>query len=105
MKWSIVLAALGMRAAFAGSPALTELSPRGAELGRAFTLTAIGRNLGEGARVVSTLPASFTLVLAPPVPGAMAIPGRSAAFVVEPKADAAPGVYPVRIESPSGISN
>ena len=35
----------------------------------------------------------------------MAAPGRSATFLVEPGADAAPGVYPIRIETPSGISN
>ena len=93
--------------ALAAAPVITELKPRGAELGRAFVLTAIGRNLGEGARVISTLPASFTLVLppaAPAMPGAMTPAGRSASFLVEPKADAAPGVYPIRIES-AGISN
>ena len=35
----------------------------------------------------------------------MQTPGRSASFLVELKPDAAPGVYPVRIETPSGISN
>ncbi len=32
-------------------------------------------------------------------------PGRSIAFLVEPKADVAPGVYPIRVESSRGISN
>ncbi len=91
--------------AMAAAPVITELKPRGAEIGRPFILTAVGRNLGEGARVISTLPASFTLVLPPQTPGSMAAaPGRSASFLVEPKADAAPGVYPIRIES-AGISN
>jgi len=91
--------------AMAAAPVITELKPRGAEIGRPFILTAVGRNLGEGARVISTLPASFTLVLPPPAPGNMAAPpGRSASFLVEPKTDAAPGVYPIRIES-AGISN
>ena len=35
----------------------------------------------------------------------MAAPGRTASFLVELKADAAPGVYPIRLETPSGISN
>ena len=39
-------------AAFAAAPVITELKPRGAEIGRPFTLTAIGRNIGEGARVI-----------------------------------------------------
>ena len=85
---------------------ITELKPRGAEIGRPFTLTAIGRNLGEGARVISTLPASFTLV--PPATDAADHGRRRAARCRSwwsPSADAAPGVYPIRIESPSGISN
>ena len=53
--------------------------------------------------MTTTLPAAFTLVTPPPTPGAMQTPGRSVSFLVEPKADAAPGVYPVRIETPSGI--
>jgi hypothetical protein len=93
------------QAAMAAAPVITELKPRGAEIGRPFVLTAVGRNLGEGARVISTLPASFTLVLPPQTPGGMTVPpGRTASFLVEPKPDAAPGVYPIRIES-SGISN
>ena len=100
--WALLVAA---QAAFAAAPALTELKPRGAEIGRAFTLTAIGRNLIEGAKVTSTMPATFTPVLTPPTPGTMAAPGRTASFIVELKADAAPGVYPIRLETPSGISN
>jgi Bacterial pre-peptidase C-terminal domain len=103
-----VLAAHG---ALAATPVITELKPRGAEMGRPFTLTAVGRNLAEGARVTTTLPASFTLVTTlvttlgtTPVTN-MATPGRSVTFLVEPGADAAPGVYPIRIETPSGISN
>jgi hypothetical protein len=97
--------ALAAQSAMAAAPVLAELKPRGAEIGRPFTLTATGRNIGEGARVISTLPATFTLVLAPPTPGTMSAPGRAASFLVEPKAEAAPGVYPIRIESSSGISN
>src|SRR5579872_6056938 len=93
--------ALAAQAAMAAAPVITELRPRGAEIGKPFTLTAIGRNIGDGARVVSTLPASFTLVLAAQTPGIMAAPGRSVSFLVEPAADIAPGIYPIRIESPS----
>src|ERR1035441_1653733 len=96
--------ALAAQSAVAAAPVITELRPRGAEIGRPFILTAIGRNIGEGARVISTLPAAFTLVLPPETPGTMASPGRSVSFLVEPKADVAAGLYPIRIES-SGISN
>ena len=44
----------------AAPPVLNELQPRGAQKGRPFTLTISGMNLGEGAKVLSTLPATFT---------------------------------------------
>jgi hypothetical protein len=87
--------------AVGGAPVITELQPRGAERGHPFTLTIMGRDLPSDARIFSTLPASFTLVKA----DAPAMPGRSIEFLVEPKSDVPPGVYPVRIESPKGISN
>lgn len=96
---------LAAQAALAASPVITELKPRGAEIGRPFTLTLTGRNIGEGVRVISTLAASFTLVVPSQKPGTMAAPGRAVEFLVEPKADAAPGVYPIRIQTPAGISN
>jgi hypothetical protein len=92
--------ALCAQVAFAAAPAITELKPRGAEIGRPFTLTAIGRNLVEGAKITTTMPATFT----PVIPKAN-MPGRMASFLVELKPDAAPGVYPVRVETPSGVSN
>jgi hypothetical protein len=94
------IAFLLCQAAFAKGPVITELEPRGVERGHAFTLTVKGRDLPVDARIFSTLPAAFTLVNADPV-----MPGRSIAFLVEPKADVTPGVYPIRIESPKGISN
>ncbi len=96
------LAALILPAAWGAAPVITELSPRGAELGRPFTLTVVGKNLGEGARVTSTLPATFTAV-APPSDTRQARPG--ATFLVETKPEAAPGIYPIRVETPAGISN
>jgi len=112
MQRFVLAFALAAQCAMAAAPVITELKPRGAEIGRPFILTAIGRNLGETARVISTLPASFTPVLpketpataSGPMSGPMNPAGRSVSFLVEPKADAAPGVYPIRIES-SGISN
>jgi len=105
MTRTIWLAVLAAQAAFAATPVITELRPRGAEIGRPFTLTLVGRNLGEGARLTSSLPATFTPVLPSPIPGSMQAPGRTLAFLVEPKADATPGVYAVRLETPGGISN
>jgi len=105
MMRGICAAIIAVQAAWAAAPVITELRPRGAELGRPFTLTAIGRNLGEGVKVTTTLPAAFTIVTPAVTPGMMQPPGRSVSFLVEPKADAAPGVYPVRIETLSGMSN
>ena len=93
------------QAAFAAAPVITELQPRGAERGHSFTLTIKGRDLATDARIFSTLPASFTLVKSPPEADPTAMPGRSIAFLVEPKSDVAPGVYAIRIESTKGISN
>ena len=82
-------------AAMAAPPSITELRPRGAEKGRPFTLTVMGRDIPAGARLWSTMPATFTPVVS----------SMGAQFLVEPKGDLAPGVYPVRLETTSGISN
>ncbi len=86
-------------AAFAAAPVITELQPHGAQRGSAFKLTISGRNIGSGARVWSTLPASFTFLN-----DALAM-DRGATFLVEPKPDTPAGVYPVRLETAQGISN
>ena len=62
MRRSGLLLALLAQIALAAPPVITELRPRGAELGRPFTLVLNGRNIGEGARVISDMPASWTLV-------------------------------------------
>lgn len=79
-------------------PTITDLQPRGAQKGRPFTLTLIGRDLGEGAKIESTLPATFTPL--GPEKGAM-----GATFLVEPTGEPAVGVYSVRVTTPYGISN
>jgi hypothetical protein len=80
-------------------PMITDLQPRGVQRGRPFTLTLIGRDLGEGARIESTLPATFT-----PLGTEKGVMG-GASFLVEPLGEPAVGVYPVRVITPSGISN
>jgi hypothetical protein len=82
---------------------ITDLQPRGAQKGRPFTLTLVGKNLGDGAKIWSTMPATFT-PLAPEKTGPMA-EGRYATFLVEPSNDLTVGVYPIRLETPEGISN
>jgi hypothetical protein len=84
------------------APKLTELEPRGAQRGKAITLTLIGTDLAEGARIISTLPAAFTPLTAPQESGKA---GKRLPFLVELKPDAAVGVYPVRVETQEGLSN
>lgn len=99
MKCFLLLAvALSLAAA---PPVLTELQPRGAQKGRPFTLTLAGQNLGDGARILSTLPATFT----PMAPPAGMPESRYATFLVEPKGELEVGVYPIRVQSPDGLSN
>ena len=57
----IVVALIVSASSASAQPVITDLQPRGAQKGKPFTLTLTGRNLGEGARIRSTLPASFTL--------------------------------------------
>jgi hypothetical protein len=77
-------------------PTITELQPRGAERGKPFKLTVIGRDLPDVIHIQSTMPASFTQVLeTDPAAPVMSVPGRAAFFLVEPKADLPPGVYPI----------
>jgi hypothetical protein len=100
MKWLLlVIAAMALEA----QPVINDLQPRGVQKGRPFTLTLTGRNLGEGAKIRSSLPATFTL-LAPENAGPMD-EGRTATFLVEPSGDLVVGAYPIRVETPDGISN
>src|SRR6059036_2549007 len=104
---ALMVSALSLSA----QPVITELQPRGAQKGKPFTLTLAGRNLGEGVKIRSTMPASFTL-LTPDQPaptptqgGPMQPEGRYATFLVEPTSDLAVGVYPIRVLTAEGISN
>lgn len=90
--------ALGLAAA---PPVISELQPRGAQKGRPFTLTIAGQNLGDGAKIISSLPATFT----PMAPPAGMMENRYATFLVEPKNELEVGVYPIRVQSPDGLSN
>lgn len=87
--------------AYAG-PVLTELKPRGAQRGKAFTLILAGKDLTPGAQIVSSLPATFTPLTPPSEGPAM---GRELPFLVELNAEVPVGVYPIRLQSPEGLSN
>ena len=86
------------------SPYLDEMRPRGAQQGKSFTLTLTGRNLGESTRIVSQLPATFTS-LTSPRRGDSEAAQEQLIFLVELDSEAEPGLYPIRLASPQGLSN
>ena len=85
-------------------PSLKELQPRGAQRGTAFKLTLVGSGLTEGIEVRTTLPASFT-PLAAPEPGKPGQDSEQAIFLVELDPDAPIDLYPIRVITPTGMSN
>lgn len=91
--------------ALAAAPVITDLQPRGAQKGRPFTLTLVGRELSDVIRIHSSMPATFTAMSPEKQPGMMSMEGRYASFLVEPKAELSTGVFPIRIETIHGISN
>ena len=97
----IFLLVLCISAGFA-QPVIERISPPGAQRGSAVRLVLTGEQLGQ-ARLISEIPGSATsLSTAPSIAGEMA---ESIAFLVEIAADASLGAYPVRVETPAGISN
>jgi hypothetical protein len=98
---TLLLFAAGV--AMAAPPVINDLQPRGAQKGRPFVLTLVGRELADGAKVHSTMPATFT-PMAPEKTGPM-MEGRYASYLVEPKESLDTGVYSIRVETADGISN
>src|SRR5262249_61247505 len=91
--------------AFAASPILKELHPWGAQRGKPFTLTLVGNNLVEGAKIITALPASFT-PLTPMRKGRQEIKKQDELpYLVELQADTPVGLYPIRINTAEGLSN
>ncbi|MBI3667573.1 MAG: PPC domain-containing protein [Acidobacteria bacterium] len=98
---SVALVLLAPCALIAASPVLRELEPRGAQTGKAFTLTLIGRGLAEGATVISPLPATFTVLATKETRD----PDAELSFLVELSPQAAVGLYPIRVYTTEGLSN
>ncbi len=91
---------LGLAIAFSlsgAAPTITELQPRGAQKGRPFELTLVGKDLSEGPAIISNLPATFT-PLGSDKPGYIN-------YLVEPTADWPVGTYTVRVKAANGLSN
>jgi hypothetical protein len=86
----------------AAPPSIASISPRGAQRGQTVTIIIEGANLSEGAEVVSSLPAPFTLVTGDenlkPAPNRLA-------FRVPLSPGEAPAPYPLRVRTKGGLSN
>ncbi|MEW5974215.1 MAG: hypothetical protein AB1898_00270 [Acidobacteriota bacterium] len=100
----LLLSCLGSVSLQAAAPALLRLKPAGAQRGKPFTLTLVGKNLVEGTKVISTLPAAFT-PLSPAVESTRSRPNDELPFLVELQGNTPVGLYPVRVSSPAGLSN
>ncbi len=106
MRWAqlLVCVSLLVHAAYGASAVLKQLRPQGAQRGKPFRLTLVGKNLLEGAKIVSTLPASFT-PLTPQNELAAVKNYDELPFLVELPADAPVGLYPIRVITAEGLSN
>src|SRR5258708_11391211 len=83
------------------APLIRDLSPHGAQRGKTFTLTLRGEDLTPGAKIQTTLPASIARM----IPQETMRPNSELPFLVELKADAPVGLYPIRILTADGLSN
>ena len=83
-------------------PVVETMTPRGAQRGTAVRLTLTGERLAQ-ARLLSDIPGGG--VPLSPVSAADGGPGESIAWLVEVAEDAPLGAYPLRVETPEGISN
>ncbi len=84
------------------SPVLRALEPRGAQQGKAFTLTLKGEYLKPAAEVITSIPGSVSrLAPSPDLP----VPESELPFLVQLREDASVGLYPIRIRTEEGFSN
>ncbi len=103
VHWCGSLAFLLAGAHLYSQPVLDRMEPRGAQAGGSARLVLTGKRLGPTPRLVTE--ASFAATpLAKPLPDGQK-PFSELLYLVEVADDARPGVYPLRIETPEGLSN
>lgn len=84
------------------APSIREIYPHGAQRGKSLTVTLRGDELPLGAKIQTTLRASFS----PLVPSKETMrPNSELPFLVELKPDTPVGLYPIRLITSDGISN
>ena len=99
----LVLGTLLAGAWLSAQPVLDSIRPRGASPGSAATLVLEGQQLSGLPKLLASAPLTATPLTkaGPDAAGAE----ESIAFLIEVSSDAAPGIYPLRIETNEGISN
>ena len=97
-----VLFSFTSTAALAIPPVLEKLDPIGGQRGTAVKLTLAGQGLTEYTQVISKIPGALT-PLTPP--REMNRQGKELPYLLEISADAAVGVYAIRIQTQEGLSN
>ena len=103
---SLVLAAvLGLDVLASAQPILSSMEPRGGQAGSAVRLVLKGERLGPRATLdLGASPSLAATPLAAQAAGGQLDTGQLA-YLLEIGADAANGVYPLRVETEEGISN
>ncbi len=99
----LVLGTLLAGASLSAQPVLNSIRPRGASPGSTARLVLEGRHLSELPKLLASVALTATPLTGTNSDAAGA--EESIAFLVEVSPDAAPGVYPLRIETSEGISN
>ena len=95
--WTIVPAiALITSSALRAEPTLTRVDPPGAQRGTAVRLVLNGNGLGDKIQVRSGIPGSMTELSAD---------GPAREFLLEVDGTAAPGVYPLAVQTKDGLTN
>jgi hypothetical protein len=97
-----LIALLAIASGVYGAPVIREIEPRGVQRGKTVQVLFKGTGLEPGSRIETTLPGGVSR-LAPRAD--LMRPGTELPFLVEVKADAAPGLYPLRLVTSDGLSN
>lgn len=87
-------------AVIAAEPQLDRISPPGAQRGTAIRLDLYGSHLTADAKLLSSIPGSFT-----PLTASGGKMGPALSFLLELDADAPVGLYPLRLETSTGLTN
>lgn len=96
----LALAALLLPVLQAAPPSINRIEPRGAQRGKALRLEIYGGQLASDARLVSEIPGTLTPLAPDDKPMAPAL-----VYLLEVDAEAPVGLYPLRVETKTGLSN